>query len=77
MNRKANSIDPDEMACYEPSYLALHCLQKYLLVYMSERDHIDSAFNLYHCLGKFSSQHIDNVFLIFSRKQVLHLTFPK
>ena len=26
----ANSVDPDEMAHYEPSHLALHCLQKYL-----------------------------------------------
>ena len=22
----ANSVDPDEMACYKPSHLALHCL---------------------------------------------------
>ena len=26
----ANSVDPDEMAHYEPSHLDLHCLQKYL-----------------------------------------------
>ena len=26
----ANSVDPDEMACYEPSHLDLHCLQRYL-----------------------------------------------
>ena len=25
----ANSVDPDEMACYELSYLDLHCLQRY------------------------------------------------
>ena len=24
-----NSVDPDEMAYYEPSHLDLHCLQKY------------------------------------------------
>ena len=24
---KANSVDPDEMAHYEPSHLDLHCLQ--------------------------------------------------
>ena len=29
-NRIANSVDPDEMAHYEPSHLDLHCLQKYL-----------------------------------------------
>ena len=26
----ANSIDPDEMAHYEPSHLDLHCLYRYL-----------------------------------------------
>ena len=26
----ANSVDPDEMAHYEPSCLDLHCLQRYL-----------------------------------------------
>ena len=26
----ANSVDPDEMAHYEPSHLDLHCLQRYL-----------------------------------------------
>ena len=25
-----NSLDPDEMAHYEPSHLDLHCLQRYL-----------------------------------------------
>ena len=25
-----NSVDPDEMAHYEPSHLALHCLKRYL-----------------------------------------------
>ena len=25
-----NSVDPDEMAHYEPSHLDLHCLQRYL-----------------------------------------------
>ena len=29
-NRMANSVDPDEMAHYEPSHLDLHCLQRYL-----------------------------------------------
>ena len=29
-NRLANSEDPDETDHYEPSYLDLHCLQKYL-----------------------------------------------
>ena len=28
--RMANSVDPDEMAHYEQSYLDLHCLQRYL-----------------------------------------------
>ena len=28
-NRIANSVDPDEMARYEQSYLDLHCLQTY------------------------------------------------
>ena len=26
----ANSVDPDETACYELSHLDLHCLRKYL-----------------------------------------------
>ena len=26
----ANSVDPDETACYEASHLDLHCLQRYL-----------------------------------------------
>ena len=30
-NRMANSVDPDEMACYKPSYLDLLCLQRYML----------------------------------------------
>ena len=29
-NRKANSVDPHEMAYYELSHLDLHCLQRYL-----------------------------------------------
>ena len=29
-NRTANSVDPDEMAHYEPSHLDLHCLHRYL-----------------------------------------------
>ena len=29
-NRIANSVDPDEMARYEPSHLDLHCLHRYL-----------------------------------------------
>ena len=29
-NRMENSVDPDEMAHYEPSHLDLHCLQRYL-----------------------------------------------
>ena len=28
-NRMANSVNPDETACYEPSHLDLHCLQSY------------------------------------------------
>ena len=27
----ANSVDPDEMAHYEPSHLDLHCLQRQLI----------------------------------------------
>ena len=27
--RMTNSVDPDEMAPYEPSYLDLHCLNSY------------------------------------------------
>ena len=27
-----NSVDPDEMAHYEPSHLALHCLHRYLFL---------------------------------------------
>ena len=35
----SNSVDPDEMAHYEPSHLDLHCLQKpiNIIVYGSER----------------------------------------
>ena len=29
-NRMTNSVDPDEMAHYEPSHLDLHCLQRFL-----------------------------------------------
>ena len=29
-NRMADSVDPDEMAHYEPSHLDLHCLYRYL-----------------------------------------------
>ena len=29
-NRMANSVDPDEMAHYEPSHLDLHCMHKHL-----------------------------------------------
>ena len=29
-NRMADSVDPDEMAHYEPSYQDLHSLQRYL-----------------------------------------------
>ena len=29
-NRMANSVDPNEMAHYEPSYQGLHCLHRYL-----------------------------------------------
>ena len=29
-NRMANSVAPDEMAHYEHSHLALHCLHRYL-----------------------------------------------
>ena len=32
-NRKANSVDPDETAHYEPSHLDLHCLKRF--VYLS------------------------------------------
>ena len=28
-NKKANSVDPDETAHYEPSHLDLHCLHRY------------------------------------------------
>ena len=38
-NRMANSVDPDEMAHYEPSHQDLHYLQRYLvLVCRVERD---------------------------------------
>ena len=28
----SNSVDPDEMAHYEPSHLDLHCLQKTIII---------------------------------------------
>ena len=30
INKTASSVDPDEMAHYEPYYLDLHCLHSYL-----------------------------------------------
>ena len=34
----SNSVDPDEMAHYEPSHLDLRCLQKFIIIaYGSER----------------------------------------
>ena len=37
-SRKANSVDPDEMAYYEPSHQDLHSLHRYLvLVCQAER----------------------------------------
>ena len=30
INKITNSVDPDETGHYEPSYLDLHCLHKYL-----------------------------------------------
>ena len=30
INKMASSVDPDEMAHYEPSHLDLHCLHRYL-----------------------------------------------
>ena len=30
INKMASSVDPDEMAHYESSYLNLHCLYRYL-----------------------------------------------
>ena len=36
-NRKANSVDPDEMAHYEPSHQDLYCFQKVVLVCRAER----------------------------------------
>ena len=30
INKMASSVDPDEMAHYEPSHLDLHCLNRYL-----------------------------------------------
>ena len=32
--RMANSVDPDETACNEPSHLNLHCLHRYLFWYV-------------------------------------------
>ena len=29
-SQKANSVDPDETARYEPSHLDLHCLHRYM-----------------------------------------------
>ena len=29
-NRKAKSVDPDEMDCYKPFFLDMHCLQRIL-----------------------------------------------
>ena len=42
--RMANSVDPDEMAHYEPSHLDLHCLHRYVwsvkLKGLKDTDHI-------------------------------------
>ena len=55
-NRMANSVNPDEMAHYEPSHLDQHCLQKCLcwLVGMKGLTDLLMCFNcktvLYICL---------------------------
>ena len=33
INKMASSVDPDEMAHYEPSHLDLHCLHRYMYRY--------------------------------------------
>ena len=51
----SNSVDPDEMANYEPSYQDLRCLQKFIIIaYDSERINIkvtnDGATILFYLL---------------------------
>ena len=42
----SNSVDPDEMAHYEPSHLDLRCLQKPIVItYGSERVHVCYSYN--------------------------------
>ena len=50
----ADSVDPDEMAHYEPSHLDLHCLHRYnvsVLVYQAERVNASTEF-LYGLIQK-------------------------
>ena len=64
-NRMANSVDPDEMAHYEPSHQDLHCKKnkknKNVLVCRAEK------VNLYHSLG-YSADDKLTIFSHFSQK---------
>ena len=43
----ANSEDPDEMACYKPSHLDLHCLQNCLSVLVFTAEMLELIMNCY------------------------------
>ena len=48
-NKMANSVDPDETACYKPSHLNLHCLQKYLFYSTGLKGLIKSVCHCWVC----------------------------
>ena len=48
----ANSVDPDEMAHYEPSHQDLHCLQRFLVFKAERVNYYYSHLDL-HCLQRY------------------------
>ena len=44
-----NSVNPDEMACYKPSNLDLHCLKRYLILFTGLKGlHMSVKCNFYN-----------------------------
>ena len=69
----ANSADSDEMACYEPSHLELHCLHRYMYLFWSAR-----LKGLILCLLKVNSaDNISETFFFFSHKIRLDVSCQK
>ena len=75
----ANCLDPDKMACNEPSHLMCTLCQPVIDFWLKPlfdtstfKDGIvhfrNPRVNIYHAMGKFSRQQTDDIFLIFSMK---------